>query len=99
MSEAPERIRVWPDYDDHFSPARHDWTGGIWDDTDDASGIEYIRADLSQAAVEALEAKLAKAVETLKRYGGVMPVAFTPIQDGGYKARATLAELTGGKDE
>ena len=46
-----------------------------------------------------LEAKLAKAVETLKRYGGVMPIAFTPIQDGGYKARTTLAELTGGKDE
>ena len=47
----------------------------------------------------AAEAKLAKAVETLKRYGGVMPIAFTPIQDGGYKARSTLAELTGGKDE
>ena len=49
--------------------------------------------------IEELESKLAKAVETLKRYGGVMPVAFAPIQDGGYKARTTLAELTGGKDE
>ena len=49
--------------------------------------------------IDELEAKLEKAVETLKRYGGVMPVAFTPIQDGGYKARATLAELTGGKDD
>ena len=43
-----------------------------------------------------IQAKLAKAVETLKRYGGVMPIAFAPIQDGGYKARTTLAELKGG---
>lgn len=47
--------------------------------------------------IEELEAKLAKAVETLKRYGGVMPIAFAPIQDGGYKARTTLAELKGEK--
>ena len=46
--------------------------------------------------IEELEAKLAKAVETLKRYGGVMPIAFAPIQDGGYKARTTITELTGG---
>ena len=49
--------------------------------------------------IEELEAKLAKAVEALERYGGVMPVAFTPIEDGGYKARKTLAELKGGKGD
>ena len=49
--------------------------------------------------IEELEAKLAKAVETLKRYGGVMPIAFTPIQDGGYKARTALAELTGAQKD
>ena len=47
----------------------------------------------------AAEAKLAKAVEGLRFYGGVMPVSFSPGQDGGAKARSTLAELTGGKDE
>ena len=65
---------------------------------------DFIDATINQLAasdqhIEELEAKLAKAVETLKRYGGVMPIAFTPIQDGGYKARTTIAELTGGKDE
>ena len=59
---------------------------------------DFIDATINQLAasdqhIEELEAKLAKAVETLKRYGGVMPIAFTPIQDGGYKARTTLAEL------
>jgi hypothetical protein len=41
--------------------------------------------------------KLAKAVDTLMFYGGVMPNAFLPIQDGGEKARATLAEIEGEK--
>jgi hypothetical protein len=42
---------------------------------------------------EILNAKLAKAVDTLMFYGGVMPNAFLPIQDGGEKARTTLAEI------
>ena len=91
MTDAPERIWAEP------SKYPGEWTATEENIT--VFDVEYIRADLSQAAVEALEAKLAKAVETLKRYGGVMPVAFTPIQDGGYKARTTLAELTGGKDD
>jgi hypothetical protein len=45
--------------------------------------------------IEELEAKLARAVDTLMFYGGVMPNAFLPIQDGGEKARAALAELKG----
>lgn len=63
MTNAPDRIRVWPDYNDHFSPARPDWTGGIWDDTDDVNGVEYIRADISQATVEA---KLKEAADIWK---------------------------------
>lgn len=51
------------------------------------------------AHAKELEAKLAKAVEALRFYGGVMPVSFLPAQDGGGKARTTLAELKGGKDE
>jgi len=49
--------------------------------------------DLAADRIEELEAKLAKAVDTLMFYGGVMPNAFLPIQDGGEKARNTLAEL------
>jgi len=52
-----------------------------------------------RAALERAEAKLAKAVDTLMFYGGVMPNAFLPIQDGGEKARTTLAELKGETDE
>ena len=47
--------------------------------------------------IKDLEAKLAKAVDMLMFYGGVMPNAFSPIQDGGEKARTTLAELKGEK--
>ena len=50
---APERIRVWPDVDDHFNSAREDWAGGIWDDTDDPKGKPYLRADVAQAMVAA----------------------------------------------
>jgi hypothetical protein len=51
MSEAPKRIRVWPDYNDHTTPVSADWTGGYWDNTDDPKGTEYIRADLVEAAI------------------------------------------------
>lgn len=52
--------------------------------------------DVTDAAigeVNALKVKLAKAVDTLMFYGGVMPNAFLPIQDGGEKARATLDDM------
>ena len=52
MSEAPKRIRVWPDYNDHTTPVSADWTGGYWDNTDDHKGTEYIRADLVEAAIK-----------------------------------------------
>ena len=52
MSEAPKHIRVWPDYNDHTSPVSADWTGGIWDNSDDPKGTEYIRADLVEAAIK-----------------------------------------------
>ena len=53
-------------------------------------------AEAYQAQLAA-EAKLAKAVEALRFYGGVMPDSFSPSQDGGSKARTTLAELKGEK--
>ena len=69
----------------------------------------------AEAYAEELEAKLAKAVEALRFYaqgewpgdypGGVLFAAgddtpeFKTHIDYGYKARTTLAELTGGKDE
>jgi DNA repair ATPase RecN len=43
--EAPERIRVWPDVNGHFNPARPDWTGGYWDDTNDPLGVEYVHGE------------------------------------------------------
>lgn len=52
MTDAPERIWVWPDYNDHFNPVKQDWTHGFWDSTEDSLGTEYVRADHieSQAA-------------------------------------------------
>ncbi len=52
MSEAPKRIRVWPDYNDQSDPVTWGWTGGWWDATDDPKGTEYIRADLVEAAIK-----------------------------------------------
>ena len=64
--------------------------------------ILHMAIEKQTQAVRDLEAKLAenevrlgKAVDTLMFYGGVMPNAFLPIQDGGEKARATLAEIEG----
>jgi hypothetical protein len=49
MTDAPERIWVWPDYNDHFNPAKQDWTHGFWDSTEDSRGTEYARADRIEA--------------------------------------------------
>lgn len=46
MSNAPHQIRVWPDYNDHTNPVSNDWSGGIWDDTNDPRGISYTKSDL-----------------------------------------------------
>ena len=99
MTDAPDEIWAIAENEDFSAQTLPDIRAYASPDGLVDKPTKYIRADISQAAVEALKAKLAKAVETLKSYGGVMPVAFTPIQDGGYKARATLAELTGGKDD
>jgi hypothetical protein len=91
--------------------------------------VEYTRTDLSRDAVEALEAKLAKAVGLLEAWVNVaahctieegvcccgdnmdthsdpMDCGHLPVDHGAYVARglvketnATLAELTGGKDD
>jgi hypothetical protein len=63
--------------------------------------IEELEAqrNFAQRQVVAAETKLARAVDTLMFYGGVMPNAFLPIQDGGEKARTTLAELKGETDD
>lgn len=45
LDQEPERIRVWPDYNDHFNPVKEDWSGGYWDDTDDTRGVEYIHGE------------------------------------------------------
>jgi hypothetical protein len=50
------------------------------------------QVDLCRQLIAA-EDKLAKTVDTLMFYGGVMPNAFLPIQDGGEKARATLDDM------
>lgn len=55
MTDAPERIWVWPDYNDHFNPVKQDWTHGFWDSTEDSLGTEYVRAD----RFEKLKAELA----------------------------------------
>ena len=78
--------------------AQHDErmaTGALYGDL--ADRIEELEAqrNFAQRQVVAAETKLARAVDTLMFYGGVMPNAFLPIQDGGEKARTTLAELKG----
>lgn len=45
MSDKPERISVWPDINDHFNPARSDWTGGYWNNTNDPLGTEYVNGE------------------------------------------------------
>lgn len=62
MSEAPKRIRVWPDYNDHTIPVSDDWTGGYWDDTDDPSGTEYVRRNLTYTRAD-MEAAIRRALE------------------------------------
>jgi len=69
MTKAPERIWVWPDYNDHCIPFKQDWTHGFWDETEDPLGTEYVRADRikAQAAeIERLRGDLAKAMEALQ---------------------------------
>jgi hypothetical protein len=46
MNSAPHQIRVWPDYNDHTNPVSDDWSGGIWDDTNDPNGTAYTKSDL-----------------------------------------------------
>jgi hypothetical protein len=86
MSDAPERI--WIDaWGGNWSPV----SGGTQE-------IEYIRAD----RIEALKAKLAKALEALEFYATqdviyphVGKVTYTGYDDDGSLARATLAEIKG----
>ncbi len=54
-TEAPERVTVYPDSNDHFYPARPDWSAGHWD-TDAVTGFygrEYIRSDIAEAQLAA----------------------------------------------
>ncbi len=55
MTDAPERIWVWPDYNDHFNPVKQDWTHGFWDSTEDSLGTEYVRADHIKAQAAEIE--------------------------------------------
>ena len=107
MTDAPERIWVWPDYNDHFNPVKQDWTHGFWDGTEDPLGTEYVRADhiKAQAAeIERLRADLAKTLESLQcllwawnELCRAVPVLFhEPNADA---ARATLAEIKGESHE
>jgi hypothetical protein len=72
MTDAPERIRVWPDYNDHANPVTNDWSGGYWDATQDPLGIEYRRADLpptdAQLAADPRVRALVDALERAQRY-------------------------------
>ena len=89
MTDAPERIYLDGDVEagDGMFPR-------CFEDAKYASEppVEYIRADLSQAAVETLEAKLAKAVWALEKLD---------VGEGwaAQIARTTLAELKGQEDE
>ena len=38
--KTPDAIRVWPDF-----PAKDNWCGGVWDNSNGPHGVDYIRAD------------------------------------------------------
>ena len=95
--------------DDLVKRARHN----ALSDMPHYASVELIEALADR--IEELEAKLVKAIEALRFYaegewpgdypGGVLFAAgddtpeFKTHIDYGYKARTTIAELTGGKDE
>jgi hypothetical protein len=43
---APERIWVLPDFNDHFNPARVDWTIGHWSVGGEPGSVKFVRFDL-----------------------------------------------------
>lgn len=104
MSEAPERIWAW--WDDEYDTGLINTHGDKRYTPEDAR--EYVRAD----RIAELEAKLAKAVEELQfdydTLGEINPSNYNHddvcnLNDKSVEVilsiKATLAELTGGKDE
>lgn len=92
MSDAPERIAVWPDFVGHPS-----MTGQWSANTHPDNAVAYVRADLSDAllreAAEVLDwyaenSRLARLIHSEGDKG-----RNTIAQDGGKQARATLAKL------
>ena len=88
MEDAPERIWIDKTYGQHpedwnFTDGQHLTKAQL------RKKVGYVRAD----RIEALEAKLAKAVQALDRIAGKAPYADDPYDI----ARAALAELKGGK--
>jgi ABC-type uncharacterized transport system ATPase component len=65
--------------------------------TEIAETTEYRRADLAADRIEELEAKLAKAVETLEKLARLGNGDRYGNSDGNMIARTTLAELKGEK--
>jgi hypothetical protein len=82
MSDAPERI--W---------AASSWKridqGTWWDENPGGGSEEYTRADLHAAAIEELEAKLAKAVEAAVDTAASLAAAISLLEKGGKKAAAS----------
>lgn len=104
--DAPKRIWARPEHEDESS------YGGFWiKEPVEAGATEYTRTDLTDAAVEAalgqsadrikaLEAKLAKAVDLLRRAD--QQIVWESLGLGNTfseEVEATLAELTGGNDD
>lgn len=62
VERAPERISVYPHFNDHHNPPTDDWTNGHWDSDEVCTGsVEYVRADrltTLSARVEELEGAL-----------------------------------------
>ena len=91
MSEAPERISVYP------LEGTWDYGGMEFAEGDEPGLVEYVRAD----RIEELEAKLKTAVEEAEKYQRAFVAQSRKLHavlhiDG---VRTTLIELTGGKDE
>lgn len=105
MTDAPERIWVWPDYNDHYIPFKQDWTHGFWDSTDeDSLGTEYVRVDRikAQAAeIKRLRGNLERGLSVAKE----IEMACRGLRDEAQPmtakdaTRLIIAELTGGKND
>jgi len=97
MTKAPERIWVWPDYNDHCIPFKQDWTHGFWDETEDPLGTEYVRADRIKAQAAEIE-RLVKERDDAVHLARMRKTFIEEARDERDTFEAKLENLIGGAE-